>query len=47
MSSDMDGSPPNLCTNSAEFSNSNSVTSQKDFIELPSEGLVSILEQND
>lgn len=46
MASDMDGSPPNLCTNSAQFSNSNSVTIQKDFIELPSEGLVSILEQN-
>ena len=46
MSSDMDGSPPNLCTNSAEVSNSpNSVTSQKDFIELSlqDEELFSIL----
>ena len=35
MSSDMDRSPPNFSTNSAEVSNSsNSVTSQKDFIEI-------------
>ena len=47
MSFDMDGSPPNLCTNLTEVSKgSNSVTSQKDFIELSSqdEELVSILE---
>ena len=47
MYSDMDGSPPNLCTNSVEVSNSsNLVTSQKDFIELSSqdEELLSILE---
>ena len=47
MSSDMDESPPNFCTNSAEVSNSsNSVTSQKYFIELSSqdEELVSISE---
>ena len=43
----MNGSPPNLCTNSTEVSNSSDlVTSQKDFIELSSqdEELVSILE---
>ena len=35
MSSDMDTSPPNLCTKSTEVSNSfNSVTSQKDFTAL-------------
>ena len=38
MSSDMDGSPLNICTNSGDVSNSfNSVTSQKDFIELCSQ----------
>ena len=47
ISSDMNGSPPNLCTNSTEVSNSSDlVTSEKDFIELSSqdEELVSILE---
>ena len=47
MSCDMNGSPPNLCTNLAEVSNSsNSVCSQKDFIELSSqdEELLSILD---
>ena len=38
MSSDIDGSPPNLCTNLAEVSNSsNSVNSQKNFTELSSQ----------
>ena len=43
----MDGSSPNLYTNSAEVSNSsNLATSKKDFIELSSQGkeMVSILE---
>ena len=47
ISSDMNGSPPNLCTNSTEVSNSSDlVTSEKGFIELSSqdEELVSILE---
>ena len=47
MSSDMDATPPNLCSNSAEVSNnSNSVTSQKTFIDLSSQDdeLFSILD---
>ena len=47
ISSDLDRSPPNLCTKLAEVSNSsNLVTSQKEFTELSSqdEDLISILE---
>ena len=46
MSSDIDATPPNLCTNSAVSNSSNSVTSQKDFVGVSShnEALLSILE---